>query len=55
VGGVAPEIGQFDTLLPSGGTGLRYVLAKKNNASLRFDAAWGRDEHTFYLGIGEAF
>ena len=55
VGGVAPEIGQFDELLPSIGTGLRYVLAKQNNVSLRFDAAWGRDEHTFYVGIGEAF
>jgi len=41
--------------LPSVGTGFRYVLAKKNNVSLRFDAAWGRDEHIFYVGIGEAF
>jgi Omp85 superfamily domain len=55
VGSVAPEIGQFDKLLPSAGTGLRYLLAKENNVSLRFDAAWGRDEHTFYVGIGEAF
>jgi outer membrane protein assembly factor BamA len=55
VGSVAPEIGQFEKLLPSVGTGLRYVVAKKNNLSLRFDAAWGRDEHTFYVAIGEAF
>ena len=54
-GGVAPEIGEFDTLLPSIGTGLRYVLAKKNNVSLRFDAAWGRNDHAFYVGVGEAF
>jgi len=54
-GGVAPEIGQFDKLLPSIGAGLRYVIAKENNISLRFDVAWGRDEHTFYFGIGEAF
>jgi len=54
-GGVAPELGQFDTLLPSLGAGLRYVLAKKNNVSLRFDAAWGRGDHAFYVGIGEAF
>jgi hypothetical protein len=46
---VAPEIDQFSKLLPSAGTGLRYVIAKENNISLRFDAAWGRDEHTFYL------
>ena len=54
-GGVAPELGQFDTLLPSVGVGLRYVLAKKNNVGLRFDAAWGRGDHAFYAGIGEAF
>ena len=33
----------------------RYVLAKKNNVNLRFDAACGRGEHLFYVGIGEAF
>lgn len=55
VGSVAPELGKFDQLLPSVGTGLRYVIAKKNNVSFRFDVAWGRDERTFYLGIGEAF
>jgi hypothetical protein len=54
-GSVAPEIGQFDQLLPSAGARARYVVAKKNNVSLRFDAAWGRDETTFYIGIGEAF
>lgn len=52
---VAPEIRQFDKLLPSVGVGLRYVIAKKNNVSLRFDAAWGREEHSFYVGVGEAF
>jgi len=55
VGGVAPELDQFDTLLPSIGTGLRYVLAEKNNVSLRFDAAWGRHDQAFYIGVGEAF
>ncbi len=55
VGSVAPEFGRFDQLLPSVRIGLRYVLAKQNNVGLRFDAAWGRDEHTFYVGIGEAF
>jgi len=55
VGGVAPELDEFDTLLPSGGGGARYVLAKKNNVSLRFDAAWGKNEHALYFGIGEAF
>ena len=55
VGSVAPEIGKFDKLLPSVGAGARYVLAKKNNVNLRFDAAWGRDETIFYVGVGEAF
>ena len=48
VGSVAPEIGKFDKLLLSVGAGPRYVLAKKNNVSLRFDAAW-------YVGIGRRF
>ena len=55
VGGVAPEVGQFDKLLPSVGLGARYVVAKKNNVSLHFDVARGRDETTFYFGVGEAF
>jgi hypothetical protein len=36
---VAPKIGKFSQPLPSVGTGLRYVIAKENNISLRFDAA----------------
>ncbi len=55
VGSVAPEMGQFDKLLPSVGTGLRYVIAKENNISFRFDIARGRDETTVYISIGEAF
>ena len=55
VGGVAPELGEFNTLLPAIGTGLRYVIAKENNISLRLDVAWGRKDHAFYLAVGEAF
>jgi len=55
LGGVAPELDEFETLLPSAGVGARYVIAKQNNVSLRFDAAWGKNEHAFYFGIGEAF
>ena len=55
IGGVAPQFNAFDTLLPSGGVGVRYVIAKRNNISLRFDTAWGKNEHAFYFGIGEAF
>ena len=55
VGPVAPKFGQWDTSLPSLGGGLRYVLAEKNDLSLRVDYAWGRDDQQFYVGIGEAF
>lgn len=55
VGGVAPSASRFDRALPSVGTGLRYVVAEKNNVSLRLDVAWGRDEHQFYLGLGKAY
>jgi hypothetical protein len=55
LGGVAPSLSEFDRALPSVGAGLRYVLAKENNLSLRLDVAWGRDEHQIYIGIGEAF
>lgn len=55
IGGVAPELDEFETVLPSGGVGARYVIAKKNNVSLRLDAAWGRDERVIYFGVGEAF
>jgi len=54
-GSVAPEIGEFERLLPSIGFGFRFVIAKENNVSMRFDAAWGRDEHSVYIGVGEAF
>jgi hypothetical protein len=55
VGGVAPDLGGFETLLPSIGTGVRYVIAQENQISLRFDVAWGRKDRAFYLAIGEAF
>jgi hypothetical protein len=48
------EIGQFDKLLPGVGTGLRCVPERKNHVSVRFGAAWGRDENTFHVSIGEA-
>ncbi|HEY2586371.1 MAG TPA: hypothetical protein VGI81_11460 [Tepidisphaeraceae bacterium] len=45
----------FENLLPSGGVGLRYVLAEQNHVALRFDVAWGREGGQFYLTVGEAF
>lgn len=55
VGTVADQFGKWDKTLPSIGAGLRWVIAPKNNLSLRFDMARGRDDTEFYLNIGEAF
>jgi hypothetical protein len=57
VGQVMPSLSSvtFDNLLPSGGVGLRYVLAPQNHVALRLDVAWGREGSQFYLTVGEAF
>lgn len=44
-----------NTWLPSYGGGARMRLSKEFPISFRFDAAWGRDEHAIYFGVGEAF
>ena len=61
-GGVGEAIPGSDQLLfrhndflPAGGTGLRILLSKAYHVNLRSDFAWGKDGHTFSLGIGEAF
>ncbi len=55
VGGVGSSLGEINQSLPSAGLGLRYLLAKENSVNFRFDVAWGRDGHQFYIGLGEAF
>ena len=55
VGAVSSELGDRGTSLPSAGVGFRYVLAQQNNVGLRFDVAKGRDDTTWYVGVGEAF
>ena len=57
VGEVAPALDEFNTrnLLPSGGFGLRYTLAKRNHINLRLDFAWGKGSNGFYFSVGEAF
>jgi hypothetical protein len=54
---VAPSIGKFnaENILPAGGVGLRYMVARKNHINLRFDYAIGKDGGGFYMGLGEAF
>ena len=57
VGAVAPGVDQFrtDQLLPSGGTGIRFLLSRKFHVNLRTDFAWGRNGFTWSVGVGEAF
>jgi hypothetical protein len=55
LGGVAEDWDELDTALPSYGAGLRWVIAPKNDISLRVDYARGRDDHEIYVGVGEAF
>ncbi|HMD19097.1 MAG TPA: BamA/TamA family outer membrane protein [Alloacidobacterium sp.] len=58
VGAVAPGSDQFfraNHLLPSGGTGIRYMLSKKYHVNVRTDFAWGKDNFTWGVGVGEAF
>jgi outer membrane translocation and assembly module TamA len=55
IGGVADDFGQIDTTLPSVGVGYRFVIAPKNDLSMRVDVAWGRGDQEFYVGLGEAF
>jgi hypothetical protein len=55
LGSVAPDFAGWEKTLWSIGTGFRFVLAPKNDISLRVDIARGRDETVYYVGIGEAF
>lgn len=57
MGEVARTFGEFNgsNVVPGGGIGLRYDLAKKNHLNLRADYAWGKDSRAFYMSIGEAF
>lgn len=57
VGAVAPEMDEFRHAdpLPSGGFGVRYLIAPGNKVNFRVDVAWGKESHAIYLGVGEAF
>jgi hypothetical protein len=57
VGEVAPSVGQFNysNLLPSIGTGLRFLLDKKYHVNLRANIAEGKTGHTWSMGVGEDF
>lgn len=61
LGGVIPGGNQLlqrvqsDHFLPAGGAGLRFELSKVYHVNLRADIAQGVNDHTFSLGVGEAF
>jgi hypothetical protein len=51
-GGNQLRIKQF---LPAGGTGVRYMMSKQYHVNFRTDFAWGKDNFTWSVGVGEAF
>jgi len=57
LGGVASEANKFraNQFLPAGGTGIRFLLNRKFNVNLRTDFAWGKDNFTWSVSVGEAF
>ena len=58
IGGVAPggrEFFRSDAFLPAGGAGVRFMLSKTYHVNLRADLAAGKNEHTFSMGVSEAF
>ncbi len=58
IGGVATGARQFfrnSAFLPAGGAGLRFMLSKAYHVNLRADIAAGKNEHTFSMGVNEAF
>jgi hemolysin activation/secretion protein len=56
-GKVSGALGEIDTgaWLPAGGVGVRFRLVKALPLNMRADFAWGRDDSTFSLAVGEAF
>jgi hypothetical protein len=56
-GKVSGAIGDIDTdpWLPAGGVGARFRLTKALPLNMRADFAWGRDDSTFSLAVGESF
>lgn len=56
-GEVAEDFGSLNwtDVLPGGGVGLRFTLAKRNHVNLRVDYAWGKSSTALYVGVMEAF
>jgi hypothetical protein len=56
-GKVSGALGDIDTdaWLPAGGFGVRFRLVKALPLNMRADFAWGREDYTFSLAVGESF
>jgi hypothetical protein len=56
-GGVFGEVQNFEQedFLPAGGVGARFRLTKKDTVNFRVDYAWGRDDNSLTISVGEAF
>ena len=57
VGAVAPSIDGFntETIRPSIGIGLRFLVDAKENLNLRLDYGSGNEKRSFYFSIAESF
>jgi hypothetical protein len=51
----APTDFKSSDWLPAGGVGVRFRVTDQFRVNVRADVAWGRDDHTFTLTVGEAF
>jgi hypothetical protein len=51
----APTDFKSSDALPAGGVGLRFRVTDQFRVNVRADVAWGRDDSTFTLTVGEAF
>src|SRR5262249_3013199 len=56
-GEVGADFGSFTWphVLPGGGVGARFTLAKRNHVNLRVDYAWGKNSTALYMAVAEAF
>jgi hypothetical protein len=57
VADVFPRLAEFrvDRLKYSVGTGLRYMVNKREGTNLRLDMAWGKESFGLYFTAQEAF
>jgi len=57
IGAVSPGASAWraNQFLPAGGVGGRFMLSKDYHVNLRTDFAWGKDNFTWAVGVGEAF